>query len=287
MNFIKYKILNILPFLLVSLFLIQAISGGITEGISFTHELRNGSVVIKTSYSSNYGAGMWKITDNKDVIIKLEVLEKPDNITLLVEHMHADVSIHSYKQHVDGLPQDTMDDKIHEGDQAGFLITEDYPYEEIFAVEGYSKFLIEGWGFLIGYYGWTTIKEKRLTEDNLKNVGTVGSEITIVYDILMKNDNEDYWYKEVFKDSFYIFFNGEFEETTEEEEQKTLKKVMMSPDSFQAIMFGIGIVLFFIGLVGGIISEEFRVIAIILIVIGTILMIASLGTSFKEVIVTE
>lgn len=70
--------------------------------------------------------------------------------------------------------QDSMDDSIHGGEQPGFLTTRDHPYEEVFAIEGYSQTLISGWGYACDGYGWADVDERRLTEGNLKRGGVYG-----------------------------------------------------------------------------------------------------------------
>ncbi len=181
----------------------------LADGISFTHHL-DSDIVIRTTYSTTYGAEFWKITDNKDLLLFLEVVSQPSDVIVYVEHMHADVTIHAYEEQLDGLLQDTMDDKLHAGDQPGFWIDPDHRYEEIFAVKGYSKWLIEGWMWF--YSGWGSGKtdERRLTEENIIKAGAVGSQITVVYDILIEKD--DRFSKEVFKDDVYVFMDTKFTE---------------------------------------------------------------------------
>ncbi len=56
---------------------------------------------------------------------------------LFVEHLHADAVLESTLSHFDGITQDSMDDSFH-GVQGGFLISEEYQYEEVFSIEGSS-----------------------------------------------------------------------------------------------------------------------------------------------------
>lgn len=245
-------------------------NAGIYNGISFDHEFEG--VKIQTSYRSDYGESMWQITDNKELFIALEILEQPENTTVMIEHMHADISIHSYKEEVDGLTQDSMDDKMHTGTQEGFYVSPEHPYFETFAVEGYSKFLIEGWGFLIGYYGWTSIEEKRLTEANLKKAGAQGSEVVTIFDVLIRHDGEDYFHKRIIVDDFYIFFDGGFEESSGHEESKELERIWWMDDwALTALLIG-GVA--FIG--GFIYAFKNTKIGLVAVCIGLIIMAIAL-----------
>jgi len=258
---------------------------GIYNGISFDHQVEG--VNIRTSYQSDYGESQWKITDNKELYIKLEIVQQPNDTEVLIEHMHADVSIHAYKPHVDGLLQDTMDDKMHTGTQAGFYVSETYPYYETFAVEGYSKFLIEGWGFLIGYYGWTKIQEKRLTESNLIKVGAQGSEVVIVYDVLIKNPNETMYHKYIITDNFYIFFNGQFEPSSQVEEQKTTRTII-KPEEWAIWAYILACIVFIAGIVLGYIHKSWTIFSVFTMIALIIFLIAALGgTQWKEIVVVE
>ncbi len=178
------------------------------------NELANGKLVIESpvagegftfvrEYSTSYNAKNWRITDSKS--LKMRAWVKGAKGTILVEHMHADVSLKSRYESFDGWLQDSMDDSIHGGTQPGFYVTEQYPYENVFAVEGFSKTLIDGWVFLIGSYGAGGIYEQRLTETNLVRYGKVyGNKVQIVYDLLIKAENEPYFHTRSLIDEFLV-----------------------------------------------------------------------------------
>jgi len=262
---------------------IAPLDAGIYNGISFTHEFEG--ITIQTSYRSDYGESAWQITDNKELYIALEIIEQPENTTIMIEHMHADISIHSYKEEVDGLTQDSMDDKMHTGNQEGFFVNMDYPYYETFAVEGYSKFLIEGWGFLIAYYGWGSIKEKRLTEANLRKVGAQGSEVVTIFDVLIKHDNEDAFHKRIIADDFYIFFDGGFEPSGTREERKEIQRIYnVTPAGY--IAFIVAVLLMIGGIVIGLKVDG--LLGWALIIIGMVIVALALifgGISATEIVV--
>jgi len=62
-------------------------------GIKFRHKIdipNFGEVIVETDYSSTIDLDNWKITDNKDIVIEMQIQSQPSNLSLWVEHMHAD-----------------------------------------------------------------------------------------------------------------------------------------------------------------------------------------------------
>lgn len=161
--------------------------------------------ILVAKYSTDYDATKWRITDSKTLLMQVFIEDLPENATIMIEHMHTDISLKSKYEGMDGMLQDSMDDKLHTGDQLGFWVTEDYPYENIFAIEGYSQTLIDGWGWMIGSYGSMNIKEERLTENNLKTDGGVyGNKVQVVYDVLIKYEGEQYYHTRSIVNEFLI-----------------------------------------------------------------------------------
>lgn len=138
----------------------------------------------------------------------------PEGATVLIEHVHIDMSLKSTNPQLDGLSQDSMDDSYHGTSQDGFFIDEIYPYQNKFAIEGFSKDLIEGWGFVCGDYGSSSLTQTRLTERNLIQEGDVyANKMQVIYDILIKYAGEDFYHVVSVSDEFLI--PVEYEATTE------------------------------------------------------------------------
>lgn len=135
--------------------------------------------MLFTEYSTSYDTSRWRITGSKE--IKIRAWPSPTEAQVMIEHVHIDCSIRATKAGIDGLIQDSMDDKLHVGVQPGFWITPDYPYETHFAIEGFSKFLREGWIYYWSGYGQGRQTEVRLTERNLRREGgAYASQISVV-----------------------------------------------------------------------------------------------------------
>lgn len=181
---------------------LQSITDNSPE-VSFEHTIAEG-ITLTTRYHTDYDVKQWRITDTKTLWFEVEVKEASETTTILIENVHADVALQSTKQGLDGLPQDTMDDRLHVGAQPGFLITSAYNYSDVFSIEGFSDTLISGWGFATGGTGSTEINEERLTENNLVKNGVYGNKFTFVYDVLIQDPASGLFYKVVFYDEFAL-----------------------------------------------------------------------------------
>lgn len=217
----KIKILSVITLLIGISILLSGCVGDELAPIAnlpiLNNDLENGKITFEkeiddfifiTEYSTSYDTSTWRITDSKYLIMNAKIKNLPENTTILVEHVHVDICLKSVKAQLDGWTQDSMDDKLHTGSQLGFWITDEYSYENIFAIEGFSQTLISGWGFFLGGYGSLTTEEKRLTEKNLVDKGGVyGNKIQIVYDLLIKYPNDQYFHTKSVIDEFLVPVN--------------------------------------------------------------------------------
>lgn len=169
-----------------------------------THEIE-GFEFITTYNTGDYNLSRWRITDSKVIDMSSEVANIPEGATVLIEHVHIDMSLKATNPQLDGLSQDNMDDSYHGTSQDGFFISDKYPYQNKFAIEGFSKDLIDGWMFVCGDYGSGSISQERLTEKNLVQYGNVyANKMQVVYDILVKYADEDFYHVVSVLDEFLI-----------------------------------------------------------------------------------
>jgi hypothetical protein PPSC2_p0464 len=169
-----------------------------------THEIE-GFEFITTYNTGDYNLSRWRITDSKVIDMSAEVANIPEGATVLIEHVHIDMSLKATNPQLDGLSQDNMDDSYHGTSQDGFFISDKYPYQNKFAIEGFSKDLIDGWMFVCGDYGSGSISQERLTEKNLVQYGNVyANKMQVVYDILVKYADEDFYHVVSVLDEFLI-----------------------------------------------------------------------------------
>ena len=170
-----------------------------------THKIDDGLEFITTYDTGDYNLSRWRVTDSKVVNMAAKVTNVPQGATVLIEHVHIDMSLKSTDPQLDGLSQDYMDDSYHGTSQDGFFVSEKYQYQNKFAVEGFSKDLIDGWMFACGSYGSGSITEERLTEKNLVQYGNVyANKMQVVYDVLIKYADEDFYHVVSILDEFLI-----------------------------------------------------------------------------------
>lgn len=175
---------------------------------SVSSNIEGENVGVTMTYWTDYNAKSWRITDGKTLRFSVKLDRAPEGpvkpIQVFIEHVHVDVSVQASKASIDGMPQDSMDDSLHSGDQPGFLVTTQYPYEEVFSIEGYSKTLIDGWSHATSEYGSDgAIGEKRLTEGALRNQGANANKFTFVYDVVIGN-KEDGFHKRIIVNEFKV-----------------------------------------------------------------------------------
>lgn len=176
--------------------------GTLVQSNSITGE----TVTLNMAYRTDYDVQSWRVTDSKTLAFSVKLASEPQpGTTVLIEHVHVDVALDARLGGFDGLPQDSMDDSLHTGNDAGFLVTSQYPYEDIFAIEGYSETLISGWNFNVSGTGSGEIEEKRLTEKNLRNEGKVeANKFTFIYDVLIRYSPDEPFHKRVVVDEFLV-----------------------------------------------------------------------------------
>jgi hypothetical protein len=184
---------------------------------SLTNDLAGGSLTKShiltgekfkfiTGYDTAYNARSWRITDSKTIHFQagIELLPGGEGVQVMIEHVHVDVNLQGDKAGLDGMPQDSMDDSIHAGDQPGFLVTPQYIYEDVFVIEGLSQTLINGWGFATGGTGTSEVSQERLTEKHLRSNGVKGNKFSFVYDVLIKYPGEPGFHKRIVVDEFLV-----------------------------------------------------------------------------------
>lgn len=176
------------------------------------HNIEESFEFITTYNTGDYDLNRWRITDSKVINMTAKISNVPEGATVLIEHVHIDMSLKSTNPQLDGLSQDNMDDSYHGVSQDGFYISEKYEYQNKFAVEGFSKDLIDGWMFAVGSYGAGSISQERLTERTLVEYGDVyANKMQVVYDILVKYEGEEYYHVVSILDEFLIPVEYEYE----------------------------------------------------------------------------
>jgi hypothetical protein len=188
---------------------LPVLNNDLPEGqLTRSHAIAGEEFAFKTSYFTDYDTRRWRVTDSKTLRMTArisDISERGKGVEVLIEHVHIDIAIKSKYALMDGWPQDSMDDSMHTGNQPGFWINEKYPYENTFAIEGFSENLLSGWGIFTSDLGYAQLKDKRLTEENLVDSGGVyGNKVQVIYDLLVKYPDEPYYHTRSVVDEFLI-----------------------------------------------------------------------------------
>ena len=72
-----------------------------------THEIEY-LKFITTYDTGDYDLSRWRITDSKTINMTAKVTNVPEGATILIEHVHIDMSLKSTNPQLDGLSQDSM-----------------------------------------------------------------------------------------------------------------------------------------------------------------------------------
>ena len=135
--------------------------------------------------TGDYLLDKWRVTANKSINMTVNTKGLPEGYTVHVEHVHADIILKSTEPQIDGITQDSMDDSDHRMPTNGFLINDSIAYNNVFAIEGYTDQFYTLWGYAFGSYGSMSSSYSRLTELNIRKVGTYAEKLMVVYDIVI------------------------------------------------------------------------------------------------------
>ena len=165
----------------------EALENGITQIIDVPGE--NFKLVV------NYQCELkederWTVTSDKKLNIEIRTDGVTNGTQVYIDNVHTDTTICSYYPTVDGVTQDTMDDRIHNSQMLGFPISDDNAYLGINQIEGQNETFIKG--FVHGYNGYSsgTIEEKRFLESDYLEKAVYANKITSVIDLIIVKGDE-------------------------------------------------------------------------------------------------
>ena len=156
--------------------------------------------LIATYDTGNYPTDSWEITSAKSISMEVKTSELPEGTEVFIDNVHIDSSILSLEPEFNSIPTDSMDDNTHTSMYPGFPISGNIGYYGIFSMDGYSETLISGYnrGYYLKRFGYGSsrgsIKEARVTEDDLKESYVYGNKFQIVYDLWIKKPDNQYPY---------------------------------------------------------------------------------------------
>lgn len=149
-------------------------------------------LVVEYSLDAN-ASKKWKITDNKKITTTVYTKGLKEGTKVYIDTVHTDTTIVASYEELNGITQDSMDDRIHNSLMYGFPIDDKTPLICINEIEGQNDTFISG--YTSGYNGYTngSISERRRTEEEYLEKGVYGNKISSSYGLLIqKGDNEPY-----------------------------------------------------------------------------------------------
>lgn len=160
----------------------NALEQGITQVIEVPEEQFNLVVEYKCQLKDGE---RWTVTSDKDINMEIRTDGLPEGVEVYIDNVHTDTTICSCYPTVDGITQDTMDDRTHNSLMLGFPIADDNPYIGINHIEGQNDTFISG--FVHGYngYGSGSVSEKRFLESEYLAMGVDANKISSVIDLIV------------------------------------------------------------------------------------------------------
>ncbi len=147
-------------------------------------------LVVEYSLDEN-SARKWTITDNKKLYTKVYTQGLPKDVKVYIDNVHTDTSIVASDDYMDGILQDSMDDRIHNSLMLGFPISDDVCYYAVNEIEGQNDSFISGSYY--GFYGHSSghVEERRYVEEDYLKCGVYANEISSAYGLLIQVGDEE------------------------------------------------------------------------------------------------
>ena len=179
----------------------------LNEGIEQILDVPNEDFKLKVVYKCDLAKNAkWTVTGDKQLYCEISTIGLPKGYEVYVDNVHTDTTIRSIYPTVDGITQDTMDDRLHAGQLLGFPISDTNSYGNIISIEGQNDTFISATasGFVgaTGYVDTTTstssstsmtyvhLDERRRTEYEYLLCGVYANKIDSVIDLIIKKTDD-------------------------------------------------------------------------------------------------
>ena len=167
----------------------EALKNGLQQIIEVPGE--NFKLVVEYKCELQEGE-RWIVTSDKKINMEIRTDGVDDTTTkVYIDNIHTDTTICSRFPTVDGITQDSMDDRIHNSLMLGFPIADDVSYVGINQIEGQNQTFISG--AYMGFNGYSSgsVSEKRYKESDYLERGVYANKITSTIDlIIVKGDQK-------------------------------------------------------------------------------------------------
>ena len=165
------------------------LSGGLTQVLDIPGE----EFKLVTEYScDSTSKRSWRVTSDKFLYFNVRTEGLPADTKVYIDNVHIDTTVKSKYAVVDGILQDTMDDRIHNSQMLGFPIGDDIYYYGVDAIEGSNDTFVQSTTYAwTSYYSSSEYKLKRYTESDYLELGVYANKFQVVYDLLIQGPNDE------------------------------------------------------------------------------------------------
>lgn len=133
----------------------------------------------------------WIVTSDKKLNMEIRTDGVDDTTTkVYIDNIHTDTTICSKFPTVDGITQDSMDDRIHNSLMLGFPIADDLSYVGINEIEGQNQTFISGAYRGFNGYSSGSVTERRYKESEYLENGVYANKITSIIDLIIVRGDE-------------------------------------------------------------------------------------------------
>lgn len=132
----------------------------------------------------------WTVTSDKQMNMEIRTDGLAEGVQVYIDNVHTDTTICSYYPTVDGITQDTMDDRIHNAQMLGFPISDSNAYYGINQIEGQNETFISGSVHGFNGYSSGSVSEKRFLESDYLVKAVFANKITSVIDLIIVKGEE-------------------------------------------------------------------------------------------------
>ena len=166
-------------------------SDSLENGVQQILDIPGEDFKLKVGYQCVLNDGeKWTVTSDKSIFMEISTLGLSEDMKVYIDNIHTDTTICSYYPHINGIMQDSMDDRIHNSLMYGFSISDTNPFYGINQIEGQNDTFIKG--FTYGYNGYTSgsVSEQRFLESTYLEKGVYANNISIVIDLIIVKGEE-------------------------------------------------------------------------------------------------
>lgn len=149
----------------------------------------NFSLIVEYSLDSDT-AKKWRITDDKKIYTKVYTKGLDEGVKVWIDNVHTDTTLVATKESMNGITQDSMDDRIHNSLMYGFPISDTTSYFAVNIIEGQNDTFISGSSYGFNGYSSGSVNERRHTESEYLEEGVYANKISSSYGLLIQKSND-------------------------------------------------------------------------------------------------